>query len=81
MSRRTCIPSYRRHKPSGQARVITQTVNVPAGPVPGERVFDHYQQRQSPIFAALRVPPARPGGPGGRHAKGGEETLRGTRVY
>jgi hypothetical protein len=34
---------------------ITQTVNVPAGPVPGERVFDHYQQRQLPIFVALRV--------------------------
>ena len=57
--------------------VVTQAVNVPAGPVPGERVFDHYQQRQAPIFAALRVPPARPSG---RHAKGGEETLRGTRV-
>jgi hypothetical protein len=38
-----------------------------------ERVFDHYQPRQCPIFATFCVPPARPFGPGGRHAKGGEE--------
>ena len=58
----------------------TRTVNAPAGPVPVERMFDHYINDGNPHFATFRVPPARPGGPGGRHAEGGEETLRKTRV-
>ena len=33
-------------------------------------LFDHYQRRRSPNFATLRLPPARPAGPGGRQAKG-----------
>jgi len=37
--------------------------------VPGERVFDHYQQRHSPILATLRVPPARPSGPAAREGR------------
>ena len=33
--------------------------------MPAERVFDHYQQRQSPIFAAVRGPEGRAGRAGG----------------
>ena len=43
--------------------IITQTANAPAGPVPAERVFDHYQRRQSPISPPS---PCRPPGPEGR---------------
>jgi len=60
--------------------VTPQSVNAPAGPVPVERLFDHYQPRQSSTFVAFRVPLARPSGPGERHAKGDEEMLRRARV-
>jgi hypothetical protein len=62
------------------AGVITQTVNATAGPLPAERVFDHYQPRQSRNFVAFRVPLARPSGLGERHAKGDEEMLRWAQV-
>ena len=55
-------------------------LNATAGPMPAERVFDHYQPRQSPNFLAFRVLPARPGPPGGQHAKGDEEMLPRVRV-
>ena len=40
-------------------------------------MFGHYNHG-NPHFATLGVPPAGP--PGGRHAEGGEETLRETQV-
>jgi len=57
--------------------LITQPVNAPTAPgypLAGRQWSDVWPLHSPPVqrfLAALRVPPARPSGPGRRHAKGG----------